>query len=205
MSAELESDSQRLLRLAQAGDGSVRGELLERCRNYLTLLARLQIGRRLQGKVDACDVVQDTFLKAHLHFGQFRGRTEAELLAWLRQILLANLLNLVRHYHASQRRNVRLECDLAAELEQSSRDLDVALFAQQSSPSQQAARQERAVLLADALASLPPDYREVIVLRHLGGLTFAEVAQRLGRSLDSVDKLWVRALGRLRRTLRGTL
>ena len=204
MSAELESDVQHLLRLAQAGDGSVRGVLLERCRNYLTLLARLQIGRRLQGKVDACDVVQDTFLKAHLHFGQFRGRTEAELLAWLRQILLANLLNLVRHYHASQRRNVRLERDLAAELEQSSRDLDAALFAQQSSPSQQAARQERAVLLADALASLPPDYREVIVLRHLEGLTFAEVAQRLGRSLDSVDKLWVRALGRLRRTLRET-
>jgi RNA polymerase sigma-70 factor (ECF subfamily) len=204
MTAELESDSQRLLRLAQAGDCSARGELLERCRNYLTLLARLQIGRRLQGKVDACDVVQDTFLKAHLHFGQFRGRTEAELLAWLRQILLANLLNLVRHYNASQRRNVRLERDLAAELEQSSRDLDAALFAQQSSPSQQAARQERAVLLADALASLPPDYREVIVLRHLEGLTFAEVAQRLGRSLDSVDKLWVRALGRLRRKLRET-
>jgi RNA polymerase sigma-70 factor (ECF subfamily) len=205
MSAELESDCQRLLRLAQAGDASVRGELLEGCRNYLTLLARLQISRRLQGKVDACDVVQDTFLKAHLHFGQFRGRTEAELLAWLRQILLASLLNLVRHYHVSQRRNVRLERDLAAELEQSSRDLDAALFAPQSSPSQQAARRERALLLADALARLPADYREVIVLRHLEGLTFPEVARRLGRSLDSVDKLWVRALGRLRRTLRGTL
>jgi RNA polymerase sigma-70 factor (ECF subfamily) len=98
-----------------------------------------------------------------------------------------------------------LERDLAVELEQSSRDLDAALFAKQSSPSQQAARRERAILLADALARLPDEYREVIVLRHLQGLPFAEVAQRLGRSLDSVDKLWVRALARLRRTLRGTL
>src|SRR5262249_33810215 len=118
--------------------------------------------------------------------------------------LLSQLLNLVRHYHASQRRDMRLERDLAAELEQSSRDLDAALFTKESSPSQRAARRERAALLADALERLPIDYREVIVLRHLQGLTFAEVAQRLGRSRDSVDKLWVRALARLRQTLRDT-
>jgi RNA polymerase sigma-70 factor (ECF subfamily) len=205
MSAGLQSDYQHLLRLARAGEGSARGELLEQYRNYLTLLARVQIGRRLRGKVDDCDLVQDTFLKAHHHFDQFRGSTEAELLAWLRQILLAQLLNLVRHYRGCQRRDVRLERDLATELEQSSRDLDEALFARQSSPSQQAVRRERAVLLADALAGLPEDYREVIILRHMQGLSFAEVAQRLGRSQDSVDKLWVRALGRLRRSLRGVL
>jgi RNA polymerase sigma-70 factor (ECF subfamily) len=205
MNAGVEPDPGRLLRLAQAGDGPARGELLEHYRNYLTLLARVQIGRRLQGKVDACDLVQETFLKAHQHFAQLRGSTEAELLAWLRQILLTQLVNLVRHYHGCQGRDIRLERDLAAELEQSSRDLDVALFAKQSSPSQQAARRERAVLLADALAELPEAYREVIVLRHLQGLPFAEVALRLSRTQDSVDKLWVRALARLRRALRGVL
>ena len=74
-------------------------------------------------------------------------------------------------------------------------------MAQQSSPSQQASRREQAVLLADALAELPADYREVIVLRHLEGLTFPQVAQRMGRTLDSVEKLWMRALVQLRQLL----
>jgi RNA polymerase sigma-70 factor (ECF subfamily) len=197
-------DPEQLLRLARAGDGPARGQLLELYRNYLALLARLQIGRPLQGKVDASDLVQETFLRAHLAFAQFRGHTEAELLGWLRQILLSQLVNHVRHYRG-RRRDLRRERDLAAALEQSSRHLDAGLFAQLSSPSQQAARREQAVLLADALGRLPDDYREVIVLRHLEGLTFAEVAARLGRSVDSVDKLWVRALARLRGSLRGAL
>jgi len=57
--------------------------------------------------------------------------------------------------------------------------------------------------LADALAKLPADYAELIVLRHLQGLPFAEVARRMGRSVDSVEKLWIRALARLRRLLGG--
>src|SRR5437879_9126906 len=81
--------------------------------------------------------------------------------------------------------------------------LDRGLVAPQSSPSQQAARREQAVLLANALGELPDDYREVIVLRHLEGLTFPEVARRMERSLDSVEKLWMRALVRLRQLLGG--
>jgi RNA polymerase sigma-70 factor, ECF subfamily len=203
MKGEAASEPGRLLGRARAGDAAARGELLDRYRRYLALLARLQIGRRLQGKVDASDAVQDAFLKAHRHFAQFRGTTEAELVGWLRQILLSQLVNVVRHHQGTQRRNVRLERDLAVELDRSSRELDAALFAKQSTPSQQASRREQAVLLADALAELPPDYREVIILRHLEGLTFAQVAERMGRSLDSVDKLWVRALARLRRSLPG--
>src|SRR6516162_4426779 len=76
-----------LLRWVRAGDGVSFGLLLERYRNYLTLLARLQIGRRLQGKFDPADVVQDTFLQAHSKFDQFHGSTEAELVSWLRQVL----------------------------------------------------------------------------------------------------------------------
>jgi RNA polymerase sigma-70 factor (ECF subfamily) len=195
---------EELVQRARSGDATVLGQLLDLYTNYLTLLARLQIGRRLQSKVDAADLVQDTFLKAHRHFGQFRGNTEAELVAWLRQILAGNVANLVRHYYGTQGRDVRLERELAEELERSSQAWPMGLVARQSSPSQHAARREEAVLLADALAKLPPDYGEVIVLRHLQGLPFAEVAARMVRSVDSVEKLWVRALARLRRTLGGS-
>jgi len=192
-----------LLRHARTGDGSALGRLLELYRNYLKLLARLQIDRRLQVKLDASDVVQETFLEAHRDFGQFRGTTEGELVSWLRQILVTNLANLVRHYRGTQRRDIRLERELAAELDESSRALDHGLVARQSSPSQQAAYHEQAVLLADALGQLPEDYREAVILRHLEGLSFAEVAERMERTVDSVKKLWARGLARLRGVLGG--
>jgi RNA polymerase sigma-70 factor (ECF subfamily) len=195
---------EQLLSLARTGQGAALGALLERFRNYLTLLARLQIDRRLQGKVDPSDVVQETFLEAHRDFARFRGSSEAELAAWLRQVLAHNLANVLRHYRGTQRRDVRLERQLQVELDQSSRVWDPGLVAQLSSPSQEAARREQMVLVADALAQLPPDYREVLVLRHLEGLTFPEVAGRMGRTLTAVNKLWVRALGRLRQLLGGT-
>lgn len=198
-----EGEPERLLRQARAGDAAALGALLELYRNYLTLLARLQISRRLQSKVDPADLVQDTFLKAHRHFGQLRGSTEVELVSWLRQILAGNVANLVRHYFGTQGRDIRLEQELEHELEQSSAAWSVGLVADQSSPSQRAAAREEALVLADALAQLPPDYSEVIVLRHLQGLPFAEVADRMSRSVDSVEKLWVRALARLRKALGG--
>jgi RNA polymerase sigma-70 factor (ECF subfamily) len=194
---------ERLLLLARAGNEDALGQLLEMYRNYLALAARLQISRRLQSKVDAADLVQDTFLKAHRCFDQFRGTTQAELLGWLRQILAMNVANLLRHYYGTQGRDVRLEQELADEMGRSSQAWSIGLAAEQSTPSQRAARREEAVLLADALGKLPADYAEVIVLRHLEGLAFAEVARRIGRSVDSVEKLWVRGLTRLRRLLGG--
>src|SRR5438094_2271322 len=109
MSHETAEDPEELLRLAQAQDVPARGRLLEMYRNYLTLLARLQIGRRLQGKLDAADLVQETFLKAHRDFVRFRGSTEAEWVSWLRQILAGNLAHELRRYYGTQRRDVRLE------------------------------------------------------------------------------------------------
>jgi RNA polymerase sigma-70 factor (ECF subfamily) len=196
---------EQLVSQARAGDNRARGRLLERYRPYLALLARVQLGRRLQGKVDAADLVQETFLNAHTHFDQFRGLGEQELTAWLRQILAAQLANLVRHYLGTQRRDVRLERDLAAEMEQSSHILDHGLLTRQKSPSEQAVHREEGVLLANALSRLPEDYREVLILRHLEGLTFPEAAQRMERSLDAVKKLWARGLDRLRRSLGGDL
>jgi RNA polymerase sigma-70 factor (ECF subfamily) len=201
MSPDVRPDPEELLRRARAGSGPARGQLLELYRRYLLLLARLQIGRRLQGKVDAADLVQETFLDAHRHFAQFRGQTEAEVVAWLRQILATHLANLVRHYLGSQRRDVRLERALAGELENSSRLLDHALQANHSSPSERAARREQVVQLADALAQLPANYREVLILRHLEELSFPEVARRMNRTVEGVKKLWARALASLRSSL----
>jgi RNA polymerase sigma-70 factor (ECF subfamily) len=186
---------------ARGGDTAALGALLEQYRAYLTLMARLEIGRRLQGKTDPTDVVQDAFLEAARCFHQFRGTTEPELSAWLRQILATSLAHLVRRYYGTKVRNVRLEESLRDELDQSSRAVEGGLVARQSSPSALASRRELAVLLADALERLPADYREVIVLRHLEGLTFPEVARRMGKTLDSVEKLWARALSRLKRAL----
>jgi RNA polymerase sigma-70 factor, ECF subfamily len=195
------ADPVRLLGLARAGHVPALGQLLELYRNYLELLARLQISRRLRGKVDADDLVQDTFLEAHAAFAQFRGATEAELAGWLRQIMTTNAISLARRYLTAKRRDVRLERELVDEMALSSRVLDQGLIAPQSSPSQEAAKREQAVLLADALKQLPEDYREAIILRQLEGLSFPEVARRMGRSLDSVKKLWMRALTRLRHVL----
>jgi RNA polymerase sigma-70 factor (ECF subfamily) len=119
-------EPETLLRQARTGDGAALGELLELYENYLRLLARLQIGRRLQSKED---LVQETFLEAHRHFALFRGTTEEELLSRLRHILAASLANLVRRYCGTRRRDIRLERELVAELDQSSRLLDGALLA----------------------------------------------------------------------------
>jgi RNA polymerase sigma-70 factor (ECF subfamily) len=192
-----------LLGLARGGSLPAQGQLLERYRNYLTLLARVQIGRRLRGKIDPADVVQETYLNASRDFGRFRGCSEGELLCWLRQILATNLAMQVRRFLGTRRRDVRLECDLAVQVEQSSRVLDRGLIAEDSSPSQQAARREQAVVLADALEHLPEDYREVIILRHMEGLSFPEISTQMERTVDSVKKLWTRGLVQLRRVLGG--
>ena len=175
--------------------------LLELYRRYLSLLARVQIGQRLQGKVDASDLVQETFLDAHCNFDRFRGASEAEFVCWLRQILAGNLADLIAATSAPQG-DVRLEREIQDALDQSSVLLD-RLMAPQSSPSQQAVRREQGVLLADALDKLSEDYREVLVLRHLEGLPFPEVARRMGRSQDSIEKLWMRGLARLRQIMGG--
>jgi RNA polymerase sigma-70 factor (ECF subfamily) len=194
------SDPERLLREARAGAPTL-GQLLELYRPYLGLLAGVQLGRRLRAKVDAADLVQETFLEAHRNFARFRGTSEAELVRWLRQILAARLVDLLRRYFGAQGRDVRLEREIEDAIDHSSVLLERGMAGE--SPSQQAARREQAVLLADALAQLPEDYREVLVLRHLEELTFPEIASRMGRSLDSVEKLWMRGLAQLRQIMGG--
>lgn len=197
----LPTETAALLEQAREGSKAAWGRLLGSYSTYLMLLARVQVGRRLQGKVDPTDVVQEAFLDAHRQLANFRGTTEGEFVAWLRRILAGQLALTVRHYVGTKGRDVHLERALATELDQSSQAMDGGLVASESTPSQHVAGREQAVLLADALGRLPADYREVIVLRHLEALPFAEVAQRMGRSENSAQKLWVRALGALRNAM----
>jgi RNA polymerase sigma-70 factor (ECF subfamily) len=173
-------------------------DLLSSYRNYLKLLARTGIDASLQGKADASDVVQETLLKAHEHFGQFRGRSEAELTAWLRQILARSLADLTRRFRAAQGRQVGRERSLEDMLGASSAALGNLLADRGPSPSQSAQRRELAVVLADALADLDADYREVLILRSLQERDWDTIARQMGRSPGAVRLLWGRALKQLR-------
>jgi RNA polymerase sigma-70 factor (ECF subfamily) len=170
---------------------------LERCRDYLRLLARLQLDPRLQGKLDPSDVVQQTLLKAHEKMDQFRGQTDAELAGWLRTILANNMAEAARRFGADAR-DVARERSLEAKLNESSARLEACLQADQSSPSQRAMRHEQLIDLAQALAELPEDQRIAVELHHLKGFTVAEVAEEMGRSRAAVVGLLFRGLKALR-------
>ena len=197
MPAIAPSNSDSLLRRARAGDSEALGELLGLYRNYVKLLARLQIDRRLRRKLDASDVAQDALLLAHRQFGQFRGTTQQEFLSWLRQILATSLVAVARRYIGTRRRQIGLEQQLRHDLDDASRAIDTKLI-QHSTPSAHAAQREQGVLLADSLSKLSAAHREVLVLRHLEELSFAEIAERMDRSVEAVKKLWSRGLIRLR-------
>jgi RNA polymerase sigma-70 factor (ECF subfamily) len=201
-----EPHPEELLAEARQGSDESLGALLELFRNYLHLLAHTQIDLHLQGRASASDLVQETVLEAYRDFGAFRGQTEMELLAWLRRILVHNMSHLVEEHVLTQKRTVRREVSLGpglAAVERSTSRVDAALASQWSSPSVRVGRRERAAVLADLLAQLSPQHREVIVLRDLEGLTFQEIATRLNRSPAAARKLWVRALDRLRQMLEG--
>jgi RNA polymerase sigma-70 factor (ECF subfamily) len=105
-SAEADSNPEQLMRMAQRGDSKALGDLLELYREYLRLLAQLQINRRLRQKFDASDVVQDVFLQVQRHIPEFRGATEGEFLAWLRKILASCVLKAVRHCSGTRQRQL---------------------------------------------------------------------------------------------------
>jgi RNA polymerase sigma-70 factor (ECF subfamily) len=178
--------------------GAPTDDWLARYRPWLSLIARMQVGSRLQGKFDTSDVVQQTLMEAWRSAAQFRGSTDAERIAWLRKILAHVLAHHIRQYRGTYKRDLQRERSIERSLAQSSRQLDAVLASAATSPSQQAARQEQQVVLAELLNELPADYREVIILRNLEELPHSEVAQRMGRTEGAVRMLWVRALQELR-------
>jgi RNA polymerase sigma-70 factor, ECF subfamily len=171
---------------------------LARFRPWLSLIARMQVDSRLQGKFDTSDVVQQTMMEAWRSASKFRGSTDAERIAWLRKILAHVLAHEVRQYRGTRKRALDREMSIERSLAKSSRQMNAVLASTTPSPSQQAAQHEQQVVLADMLNELPADYREVIILRNLEELPHSEVAQRMGRTEGAVRMLWVRALQELR-------
>jgi RNA polymerase sigma-70 factor (ECF subfamily) len=173
---------------------------LNRYREYLLLLARIQLGQRYAGKLDPSDIVQVTLLEAHRNHDQFRGASEVERRAWLRQILAHNLADMAKELGRGKR-DVRREYSLDAAIEHSASQIEMWLEAAQTSPSGRAARGEELVRLADKLTELPAAQRQAIEMYHLAGIPLAEVARALGRSQSALAGLLHRGLRKLRTLL----
>ncbi len=170
---------------------------LERFRGYLYVVARLHARSQLQGKFDASDIVQQTLVRALDGLPQLKGTSDAQLAAWLRQILARQIANMARDA-GRQKRDVARERSLEVDIDQSASQLEVFLAAADPSPSQQAQRSEQILQLADALAALPEAQREAIVGHHLEGQTLAEVGAQMGRTPVAVAGLIKRGLRSLR-------
>ena len=181
--------------MSRAAEGLPRP--LEQYRDYLRLLARLQLDPRLRGALDPSDVVQQTLLKAHENLNGFRGKTDAELQGWLRAILAQQLALFARKRGRHGLRTHSLE----AALEQSSARLESFVATEESSPSQEMVRAERLVELAMQLAALPEDQRSALELRYLRGLSVPAVAEQMGRTTVSVTGLLYRGTRSLRQRM----
>ena len=166
---------------------------LDRFRPYLKLLARTHLNPRQQAKLDSSDVVQQTLLDAFAKRYQFRGSSDAELAAWLREILKNNLADAIRDQRRDKR-DVRREHSLEGAIDASFSHTHSWLAAVQSSPSQRAVKQEELLRLAEVMAQLPEAQREAIVLHHLQNMSLADISKELGKTEAAVAGLLFRGL-----------
>ena len=183
---------------ARNGSRPALNQLFQACFPYLLAVAHREFSAALRSRLDPGDVVQDTLMKAWRRFPQFRGQSEADLLAWLRQILRRNLANERRRHLRTAMRSTRLEVELAeAALMQlpDTADSDAEL------PGRRALVRERQEALEDALRQLPDHYRQALCLRAQEELTFAQVGERLRCSAEAARKLCRRAAEEFTRTL----
>src|SRR6187455_1383576 len=193
MTVDTQHSANQLFTSARAGSTSCLGQLLALYTNYLKLLVSAQLDNRLKARVSPSDIVQESFFEAHRDFAEFRGTSVGEFVAWLRRIVVNNILRVVEQHVLAEKRDVRREISLVEigqRLEQSTVRLETFLAQQAESPSGYASRRENELLLADTLAQLPADYRDVLLLRHIEGLSFEEVAQRMERTSGAVRMLW---------------
>jgi RNA polymerase sigma-70 factor (ECF subfamily) len=170
----------------------------ERYRDLLCMLARqIQLDPRLRRRFDTSDLVQETLLKATENLEQFRGGTEAELVKWLEEILQNALADAIRRARA-QKRDVAREEALAVVVNDSSIRLRNWLASPDSSPSQRAQREEQLLHVAAALAKLPEDQRDVIILRDSLDTPIRAIAEQLGRTEKAIAGLLLRGRRKLR-------
>lgn len=189
-----------LLQDARNGSMEALGQLLESCQGYLLAIARRELPVLLQAKVDAADVVQETFIEATRDFAHFRGANEQELLGWLRRILRHNLADLSRHFRMCCRslsQEVRLLDQLANFLVAGS------LHGQARTICEQLIAQEKGRALEAAVQHLPFVHRKVLQLRFGEHCSFSEIGNRLQRSPEAVRKMACRSLKQLRREMNG--
>jgi RNA polymerase sigma-70 factor (ECF subfamily) len=188
-----------LLSEARCGSKEALGRALDGCRKQLLRAANefIRIHPEIRRKVGASDLVQDSIMQAHLDFEQFRGNSEGEWWAWIRQILVRKAINFMSYIHA-HKRDIRLE----GPLEGSGPVPGDALAVAFPSPSSAARRCEEAEALERAMESLPSNYRQVVVLRYKEQLSFKDIAAATGRTLDATHQLWFRGLRLLAEKLR---
>lgn len=193
----IDLDITELIAASRAGDLEARAKLVGNFRSYLRLLAHLHVKPLLKSKFDESDIVQETCLQAVAAYEQFRGGSEKQLAAWLRQILANKGAEMARKYR-TDKRDVGAERNLHQDIDQSSIAIGAIVPDKNSTPSRVAMGRERTVILADAIGQLRDEQREVIVMHGLQGKSVPEVAKSLGRTEASTWKLWARGLQALR-------
>jgi RNA polymerase sigma-70 factor (ECF subfamily) len=189
------TDTEVLLRQAQAGEPGAVDRLLARHRRYLRRLVELRLGPELRARVDPSDVVQEAHLEAVRRLDDYLRRPPLPFHLWLRQIAYDRLLMLRRRHVEAARRAVQRDVALP---EGSSLALAQRLLAPGGSPSEQLTRQELARRVRQAVAALPDTDREVVLMRNFEGLSNQEVAQVLGTTPATASQRYGRALLRLR-------
>jgi RNA polymerase sigma-70 factor (ECF subfamily) len=199
------SDVQRLLRQAAAGDQELWGRILTQYHDRLRCMVALRLDRRLQGRIDPSDVLQEAFLAASLQLPDYLRDPSIPLYLWLRLITGQKLVALHRHHLGTQARDAGREVALCpgALPQATSTALAARLLGREPRPSEAAMRAERAARLQQALEALDPLDREVLALRHFEQLSNAEAAQVLGLRESAASKRYVRALQRLKEVFGG--
>ena len=185
--------------LATGASGNAVQELEEYV-SYLEVVADCLMNSHLRTKEEASDIVQETMLEAHRDFESFRGRTDTELRAWLRRILMNNLVSAAR-YHSRQKRYSIMKLSLHEQLERTSRPSRHPFHSDPPSPGRMLDQQEQFEQLAAALTKLLADERTAVVLKHVHNRSVAEISQHLGRTPDGVAGLLRRGLRKLRNHL----
>jgi len=165
--------------------------LSRNCWTYLVLAAREELGRGLDKKMSASDLVQQTLIMGYAKIEQFKGRTDRELIGWLKMIL--------RHQAASAGRFFR-QSPRSANGVISINGLDVAELNAET-PSKKMMSLEGRQQILEVIQGLPDFHREVLQLHLFDGHTFEEIGRRTGKTTDAVRKVWVSALRSLKKRM----